>query len=112
MTHEAVPDITPDELERLRRELERLRRGIRTGTDLKMVWYAVALLEEMLEEGRVLPEAIEEFEGKIKSIKDAMRKTISTVEEATGYIWVEKLGWFVDPVTKRMVALRVEDYLY
>jgi len=112
MTHEAVPDITPDELERLRQWMTTLRRGLRTAEDLRGVWSAIHMLEEMIEAGRVLPEALEEFQGKIETMRASLNKTIRTIEDATGYVFDYARGWFIDPITGEFVVLRLEDYLY
>jgi len=112
LVHEAVPDITVEELLELERDFFILRRGIRTNSDLRAVWSALNMLEEMIEEGRVLPEALEEFESKIASVQETIRKTIETIEAATGYVWSVDLAWFIDPETGRLAILKIEDYLY
>jgi len=112
MVHEAVPDITTEELMLLRYEMTLLRRGIRSGHELKAIWNAILTLEEFIEEERVPPEAMEEFEGKIESMRKALRNATETIEKATGYKWDDERGWFYDPVTGRLVRLDPSDYLY
>jgi len=93
--------------------MEERKRLAKLAKDTKNPYYWEEMareLESAIEEGLVPPDIIDRVRHKAETLRDMAEKIKRHIEEVTGYIWDEKVGWWRDPVTGRFVTLKLEDY--